>query len=84
MNTSQIAKQKFDSSEKKENHYNLILKALKDKNLCSRGISEKTGLTQHQISRRTLELQNQGKIEVAEIEKTKHFNQKVNIYGLKS
>lgn len=65
MNTSQIALNKFTATDKKKAHYKIILNAL---NLCpfpltSFGIEQRTKLDKHQISRRTLELENLNKIE---------------------
>ena len=83
MNTSTIAKQNFESSGNKEIHYKKIINALVElKEGCSRAISKQSGLTQHQVSRRTLELINLNKIQIDRIGKSKYFNQKVNIYKI--
>jgi len=84
MNTSsQLAKKRFDSSGKKENHYKRILKALEElKNGCSKEIAEKCGLDYHQVSRRLPELEKKGKIEVLETAKTKYYETSVNIYQI--
>jgi len=83
MNTSTIAKQKFESSGSKEIHYKKIINALVEiKEGCSRAISKQSGLTQHQVSRRVLELINMGKIEIDRVGESKFFTQKVNIYKL--
>ena len=47
----------------KENHYKLILNTLSNFEMHSLLIAIKSGLSQHQVSRRMLELINMGKIE---------------------
>jgi len=81
ISTSQIAKQKFDSSGKKETHYKAILKALdKITKGCSKAIAKQSGLNYHQVSRRLPELERMEKVEVIEMTKTPYYKTPVNIY----
>lgn len=61
--TSQIAYTKFKSEGKKNKHHNIILGAFKNDLLSSYGISQRTGLTTVEVSRRTSELVRLNKIE---------------------
>ena len=61
--TSIEAKQTFDSSGKKEAHYNMILEALGSKVLSTMAISELCPLDRHQVARRAKELVLNGRIE---------------------
>ena len=84
MNPSLEAKLLFEKQGKKNLHYKMIIKALHElKESCSRGIANKTGLTQAQVSRRVGELQKLDKIQVVDFKKTQYFTKKaVSIYSL--
>lgn len=81
METSIIAKNKFDSSGKKETHYNAILNALEViKKGCSKAIAKQSGLNYHQVSRRLSELERIGKVEFIEKAFTNYYETPVNLY----
>ena len=81
MKSSLLAKQEFEISGKKEAHHKLIKKTLREvKKACSKKIAELSGLTQHQVSRRLLELELEGSIKNIGRELTKYHKTKVNIY----
>lgn len=65
METSAIAREKFNREGKKKRHYDLILNTLKGYVLTAYGIARRSGLDRVAISRRTSELERLNLIEKA-------------------
>lgn len=83
METSILAKERYDKSGNKQIHYNLIKTALKTlKTACAKQIAEFTSLSQAQVSRRMSELTKFKQVKVASKELTKYHRTAVNIYQL--
>ena len=84
MNPSLEAKLLFEKQGKRNKHFGKIIVALHElKESCSRGIANKTGLSQIQVSLRVSELQKLDKIQVIDYRKTQYFTKKaVSIYSL--
>ena len=84
MNPSLEAKLLFEKQGKRNKHFKKIIVALHElKEPCSRGIANKTGLSQIQVSRRVKEFKKLDKIQVVDFKKTQYFtNKAVSIYSL--
>ena len=83
MNSSTLAKNRYELEGKKEGHYKLILDALNTlKEGCAKAIGLECNLDHYQVSRRMSELQNMSKVIVDRTEKTKHYKTPVSIYKL--
>ena len=83
-NTSAQALKEFNKTDKRENHYKAILRALMFTPACNKEISLRCGLTYHQVARRTSELISKGLIKLKEVKLTNHAKTPVNIYELKN
>lgn len=79
--TSVMAREKFESSGKKEKHYRIILKAMRRNGIySSRRIAKKSNLDSVQVSRRMSELKGLGLVEEVEVKFCKEHRMKVIHY----